>query len=282
MAHPIYLPDGALERLGELIVMERTLVTSDGKLTPLGVCAYWALASTLVFTLVYKLSRYYTPLYFKGYKQLTNHEQRDWDTRLGNIIYSAYIVYWAARTLALEDTFWAPGPQPMVRRTTPDTFAVLGVSTGFFVHELFITIKYWMGGSAMLLHHVGSLASVLSAIWWAEAHWMTMWMLSTEFTTPFIAFRYMLEKAGFKSHPLYLINGIAILASWTVARLATFPPFFWMVWQHRQEIPLMQPLTQTLLLVFPAVLALLNVFWYTKILRGAIKLLGPKRKAKAE
>ncbi len=51
-----------------------------------------------------------------------------------------------------------------------------------------------MGGTAMVVHHIGSLACVLSAAWWGEGHCMTLWMLSTEFTTPFIAFRYLLDK----------------------------------------------------------------------------------------
>lgn len=35
-------------------------------------------------------------------------------------------------------------------------------------------------------------------------------------------------------------------------------------------------------LVFPVVLFSLNVFWFTKIVRGALKLLAPKKGAKGE
>ncbi|EFJ49061.1 hypothetical protein VOLCADRAFT_104498 [Volvox carteri f. nagariensis] len=233
---PIYLPHGLLERIGEVRVLDETLVTSDAKLTPLGVCAYWALVSLAAFTLMYKLSRYYTPLIFKGYGQMTKYDQRDWDTRLGNILYPIYIVYWAARLIMAEGLFWE------------------------------------MGGSAMVVHHLGSLASVLSASWWGDGHCLTLWMLSTELTTPFIALRFLLDKAGLKSHPVYVVNGIAILISWTVARLLNFVPFFSVVWQHRADIPLLKPVSQVLLVVFPVILAGLNCYWYTKIVRGAIKL----------
>lgn len=46
-----------------------------------GVACPAAISSTVFFSLMYKLSRYYTPLYFKGYKKMGPELQRDWDTR---------------------------------------------------------------------------------------------------------------------------------------------------------------------------------------------------------
>lgn len=46
---------------------------------------------------------------------------------------------------------------------------------------------------------------------------------------------------GMKTHFLYILNGLAILSSWTVARLATFPPFFLLVWRQRGSIKDMHP-----------------------------------------
>ncbi|GLI71148.1 hypothetical protein VaNZ11_016248 [Volvox africanus] len=276
----IYLPDGLLQMIGEVKLLDKALITSDAKLTPLGGCTYWALVSLVLFTLVYKLSRYTTPLFFKGYEQMTIHDQRDWDTRPGNILFSAYVAYGSIHAVMMEDPFWSPGPQPMMKRTSSDSYAVLGISIGFFLMEMAVTIKYWMGGTAMIIHHLGSLASVLCAAFFGEGHCATLWMLSTEFTTPFIAFRYLLEKGGLKSHPIYVINGIAILVSWTVARLATFVPFFIVMWHHRDQIPLMNPVVQLLLLVFAPTLAVLNTYWYTKIVRGAVKVLSPQKRTK--
>lgn len=38
------------------------------------------------------------------------HDQRDWDTRLGNILYSAFIVTVAVRELMGSDYFWRVSP----------------------------------------------------------------------------------------------------------------------------------------------------------------------------
>ncbi len=51
---------------------------------------------------------------------------------------------------------------------------------------------------------------------------------------------------GLKKHPLYLINGLTIVGAWTVARIATFPPFFWVVYKTRDTINTMNILSQFL------------------------------------
>ncbi len=52
-----------------------------------------------------------------------------------------------------------------------------------------------LGGTEMILHHVGSLASVVTAIVSGNCHMHALWMLMTEFTTPFINLRWWFDKA---------------------------------------------------------------------------------------
>lgn len=51
-----------------------------------------------------------------------------------------------------------------------------------------------MGGTEMVLHHIGSLLSVVMALMTGDGHMHTLWMLSTEFTTPLINNRWWLDK----------------------------------------------------------------------------------------
>lgn len=46
----------------------------------------------------------------------------------------------------------------------------------------------------MLLHHLGSLLSVTTALVTGDCHMHTLWMLATEFTTPLINNRWWLDK----------------------------------------------------------------------------------------
>lgn len=51
-----------------------------------------------------------------------------------------------------------------------------------------------MGGVEMLAHHVAAFVSVAATLFCGEAHMYTLALLATEWTTPFINFRWLLEK----------------------------------------------------------------------------------------
>jgi hypothetical protein len=49
-----------------------------------------------------------------------------------------------------------------------------------------------------------------------------------------------------KSSMLYVVNGVAILVAWIFARLAVFPPFFYVLYKQRDQILMVRPLSQFL------------------------------------
>lgn len=103
-----------------------------------------------------------------------------------------------------------------------------------------------------------------------------------ELSTPFVNARWMLDKAGFKSHAVYKINGICMLVTFFMARLVPFQPIFLsMVWPHLSEFANLPP---GLRFVIPTAWLLsmcLNIIWFRKMVIGAIKVFFPKPK-KAE
>lgn len=61
-----------------------------------------------------------------------------------------------------------------------------------------------MGGLEMVAHHVAAFCSVLTTVVFHETHMYTLVLLATECTTPFINFRWLLEKmvqSGSDSEP---------------------------------------------------------------------------------
>ncbi|GFH25443.1 TLC domain-containing protein [Haematococcus lacustris] len=82
----------------------------------------------------------------------------------------------------------------MILRTSPSTYLALGVSFGYFVIDFWTCVKYNLGGTEMVLHHLGSLLSVTTALVTGDGHMHTLWMLVTEFTTPLINNRWWLDK----------------------------------------------------------------------------------------
>lgn len=87
--------------------------------------------------------------------------------------------------------------------------------TGFFGHRLAKTIiaspdiAWWVqvGGLEMAFHHTIALISILTSWTSGEAHLNTIWMLSTEFTTPLINNRWWLEKMV----RLYYLNSAVLI-----------------------------------------------------------------------
>ncbi|MEW5318260.1 MAG: hypothetical protein WDW38_009494 [Sanguina aurantia] len=235
-----------------------------------------AIISLLVSAVFYKCSRYFSPYLFHGYPAMKRADQRDWDTRYASMLHSALLVYFGCHEVIATRAYYqeAEHPMLMVFRTSRVTNMALGMSLGFFVVDMAATLKYNMGGTEMALHHVGSFSCVAIAAFSGQCHLYVLWMLTTEATTPFVNIRWWLDKAGLKAHPLYFWNGIAIVLSWMLFRLALFPPFFYSVWTHRDELHHLNIASRTLLLVFPVVLISLNLFWFQKIVKGIMKMLG--------
>ncbi|KAG1665439.1 hypothetical protein FOA52_005781 [Chlamydomonas sp. UWO 241] len=274
----VLAPSVSIPMLAGASVAGTSLADDAGHLTDMGLCAFWTVISALVCFSLYKGSQVVSPRVFRAYRALTKEDQRQWDVRYASTMHAPLCVYYAYVMILSSDFFFYEGSPPNVFRTNAVTHTALGVSTGFFLVETAITARYGMGGPEMLAHHLGSLASVLTAVFMQQGHMHTMWMLVTECTTPFIDLRWLLDKADMKSTPLYFYNGMAIFIVWIVARLSIFPPFFYVVWQQRAQIPLLNVWSIMLLSVIPWVLLALNLLWFSKILKGVIKLLQPAPK----
>ena len=71
----------------------------------------------------------------------------------------------------------------------------------------------------------------------------------------------------------YTLNGVCLAVSWLLVRILLFLWFFVHAWNHRAETAQLRGPAILLITIVPALLFGLNVFWFTKILRGVVKLL---------
>lgn len=212
-----------------------------------------------------------------GYRKLSAAERLEWEGRLPSTLH-ALVITGATIYLFLCSPVFAEdhaGDRPFVLRTSPLSDASLGFSLGYFATDLLLLVLYYpsFGGAEMGVHHLAALASVAAAALQGQAHAYTLALLATECTTPFVNVRYLLDKGGWKDHPIYTANGMALLLSWLVARILLFIKFFHHVATHLHEFHLISPLSRWLIYLVPPTLFVLNLFWFTKILKGAIKLL---------
>lgn len=270
----MFAPPVTLASLAGTSVAGVRIADQEGRLTGDGLCAFWAVVSTVFCTLVYKLSRFYSPLLFKSYRGLSLRDKREWDVRYGSMPHAFLCIVYACVMLS-GDFFYKEAPVPSVFRTCDTSYTALGISLGFFIVDFVISWKYHMGGNEMLAHHIGAISSVLVAVLLGQGHMHTIWMLVTEATTPFVNLRWWLDKANMKATLLYFYNGVSIFLTWIIFRLVTFPPFFYVVWQQRGQVELLWPGSVVLLMIVPFLLLFLNIMWFYKIVKGVIKLMTP-------
>lgn len=100
-----------------------------------------------------------------------------------------------------------------------------------------------------------------------------------EATNPFMNMRYFLSAAGMKSHPAYMINGVAFCLSWLCVRLLIAIPLgTWMITNHWASLEVLPTWRRWVYAGFFGIGCVLNLMWAQKLFYGAYKLLAGKEK----
>jgi len=169
---------------------------------------------------------------------------------------------------------------PLLYRSSPLSTATLNFSVGYFLSDIIMFMFYFPHGTlAMNIHHVCALTSVTISGFTGLGHVYVLMVMSTEVTTPLVNARWLLEKAGLKQHKLYIINGLTMMVMWFFDRIVFLAFYFFpLLYRHKEELVLLNSLYRVLLLAIPPLLTLLNMFWFVKIVKGAMRLLKPKKK----
>ena len=131
---------------------------------------------------------------------------------------------------------------------------------------------------AMEIHHIAALISVAISAFSGQGHSFVLLILSTEVTTPLVNARWLLDKAGLKQHRLYIINGLTMMAMWFLVRICFLTFYFFpLLFRHASEFLLLNGFYRTLLLVEPPLFTALNLYWFDKMVKGAVRLLNQKK-----
>eukprot|EP00798_Chlamydomonas_sp_ICE-L_P031604 gene31604-6799_t len=178
------------------IITGRVIVEEDGRFSDYGIYYWTALISFVASGIMYNAGPVISPLIFKKYRTWSEEDKANCDSRLSSMFFTyicmhiCYIILWQS------DFYYEPGPVPFMLMTSRLTNAMFGISLGYFLVDFAACWKYHLGGNAMILHHIGSLTTVLAALWSQQCHYFGSWLLLTE---------------GLKSGRLYMYNGMAIL-----------------------------------------------------------------------
>ncbi|GAB2281157.1 hypothetical protein Dimus_015761 [Dionaea muscipula] len=230
----------------------------------------------LACKVIYDLTLLFSSKYFKSYPGLTKVQRVEWNNRGISTVHAVFIAAMSLYFVFWSDLFADDRLAGIVtfRSSAISTFA-LGVSVGYFVSDLGMILWFYpsLGGREYVLHHSLSLISVAYSMFSGEAQLYTFMVLISEVTTPEINMRWFLDTAGLKRSSAYLLNGVVIFFAWLVARILLFVYLFYHVYLHFHQVIELHPFGYFLVFVVPSVLAVMNLMWFGKIIKGLKKTL---------
>ncbi|KAM6575193.1 hypothetical protein CsatA_023520 [Cannabis sativa] len=230
--------------------------------------------------LVYDLTQYLSAYYFKNYASLTKIQQIEWNNRGISSVHAVFITVMSLHFVFLSDLFSDQRLAGFITfRSSPLSTFTLGVSVGYFIADL--TMILWLypslGGMEYVLHHSLSGIAVAYSMFSGEGQLYTFMILISEITTPEINIRWYLDTGGMKRSIVYLINGVVIFFLWLVARIVLFGYVFDHIYLHYSQVVQMHIFGYLLVMVVPSVLAIMNLMWFGKILKGLKKQLAKRQ-----
>ncbi|KAL6332982.1 hypothetical protein AAG906_019998 [Vitis piasezkii] len=201
--------------------------------------------------MVYDLTQLISTFYFKSYAGLTKIQRIEWNNRSISTVHAFFIA-----ALSLYFVFWS------------DLFSDHRLA-GLVTFRSSPLSTFGLG----IVHHSLSAIAVAYAMMSGEGQLYTYMVLISEVTTPEINMRWYLDTAGMKRSSAYLINGIVIFFGWLVARVLLFVYMFYHVYLHYDQVKQMHIFGFFLVFMVPAVLGIMNLMWFGKIIKGLKKTL---------
>ncbi|KAB1222146.1 Transmembrane protein 56-B [Morella rubra] len=238
------------------------------------------LGGILLCKVIYDLTQLVSTFYVKSYNGLTKIQRIEWNNRGMSTIHAIFITAMSVYFVFWSDLFSDQQLTGAVTfRRSPLSIFSLGVSVGYFLADL--GMIFWLypslGGMEYVIHHSLSGVAVAYSMFSGEGQLYTFMILISEITTPEINMRWFLDTAGMKRSILYLINGVLILFAWLAARIVLFGYMFYHVYLHYDQVIQLHPFGYFLVFVVPSGLAIMNLIWFGKILRGLKKTLAKKQ-----
>ncbi|KAF0925249.1 hypothetical protein E2562_015964 [Oryza meyeriana var. granulata] len=236
------------------------------------------LGGILMCKLSYDFTRFISSFYFKGYASLTKMQKIEWNNRGMSTVHAIFITLMSTYLVFFSGLFSDQQDGPVTFRSSSLSNFTLGVSVGYFIADLAMILWLYpsLGGMEYLVHHILSLTAVTYAMLSGEGQLYTYMSLISETTTPGINLRWFLDVAGMKRSKRYVVNGVAMFVTWLVARIILFMYLFYQIFLHYDQIKQMDTFGCLLISVAPTILFVMNMIWFSKILRGLKKTLAKR------
>lgn len=207
--------------------------------------------------------------------KLPQWEKALWANTTVSSIHATLITYLVTKAILTTEVYTTDDFTFSTEET--DTINIIFLS--YILYDTFfcfLYIKKWPGIAATLIHHFVAALCYSHLLYGGYGHNLAMVAISAEATTPFINMRYFLDTSGARQKwtTLYLVNGLLITFGWLIVRIIapTIGIYTFLYGQFDQL--LQQGPVATAILPFTVCCGyLLQVFWFHKIVKGALKVL---------
>ncbi|CAA6654548.1 unnamed protein product [Spirodela intermedia] len=247
-----------------------------------GFCGLSIACGVIMSKIVYEVTRCFSSSRFQSYSRLSESQKIEWNNRGFSTFHAIVVAIVSFYLVVISDLFKdGAHPELIIDRKSVVSDAIFGISLGYFIYDLRMILWRFpaLGGVEYIVHHGLSLYSFSLALLSGQAHLYILMVLFSEITTPFVNLRWYLDLSGLKSSKLYLWNGIALTLGWLFARIILFFFLFGHMYHNFDQVKTMFTLGFYSLLAVPSTLAVMNIFWFWKILRGLKKALSRKTHA---
>ncbi|TKY46738.1 Transmembrane protein 56-B [Spatholobus suberectus] len=238
------------------------------------------ISGILACKMVYDLTQLIGSNFFKIYSSFSKMQRIEWNNRAISTMHAIFITTMSLYLVFCSNLFSDYQSTELItfRSSSLSTFS-LGVSVGYFIADVGMILWFFpsLGGYEYVTHHLFSLVAVAYSMLSGEGQLYTFMILISETTTPGINLRWYLDVAGMKKSKAYLINGVVIFLSWLVARILLFIYMFYHVYLHFDQVEQMHTFGQMLVIVVPLVLSVMNLVWFSKIIKGLRKTLAKRQ-----
>jgi hypothetical protein len=222
---------------------------------------------------VFVLGHIISSVFVKTYRNLHNKDKIRWDLAIVRSVFAFVSAYMSIHTLLGEPELFA---EPTTKNNAFSAL-VFCYTSSFFVWEtitlLYLYVFHAVREAPLMLHHILGLIYYSGGLVSGKMHFFGCFALIEEFSAPFTAFGWMLQKAGLEPSILYIYNQVALLLVWVFLRIGCDAIIEFRIWNVRYEMlaafhpsnGFLGVLTATFMMVGNLILVFyLNPYWFYK------------------
>jgi len=226
---------------------------------------FWTFCTFVVAPLIWRFLPWTGP----SYVDFSWERKTDWNIRLVSCTSATASVILSFKNLLLHLS-----ESETDQRSKEGSFPLIFMM-GFFTLDFFMLIPLFNHyGKKQCLqyfsHHIVSITGFFLAVRYQSLLWYANYRLLSEFSTPFISWRFFMQDLGMRDSKLYGVNRILILISFCLCRIIPIPKFWMAVFYNTEKIIACPKCVVGILLISGVVLDGLNINWFSTIIKIAL------------